>query len=112
MPNFASMPNYQGFGLLTILLGWFPLCAFIGYMFERRKDKAKAAPIELAEIIVDPVAPAPPHVHILDIDRSKITVTEIGGILATCIIAGCEEAVYISPGLATAYIGEAAELRR
>jgi hypothetical protein len=47
----------------------------------------------------DPVAPTPAHLCMIDNERSNITVTDRGGIHATCIVAGCGRAVYIAPGV-------------
>jgi hypothetical protein len=87
----------NGFGALQILLlvGWFPTCGFIGYLLGRRIKREKA----------DPIAPTPVHVHILDLERSEITVTDIGGITGRCIIAGCGDAFYIAPSLARINVG-------
>jgi hypothetical protein len=49
-------------------------------------------------------APTPEHVHIVDMDRGEIRISETGGIHARCAIAGCEEPVYISPNLARLHV--------
>ncbi len=104
--SWEKLPNLYGFFAAGALLLWFPLCGYVGYRLTR---KVKPAPIEDKP---DAVAPAPLHVHILDLERSDPTVTDIGGVLARCVVAGCEESVYIAPSLARSYVGEALELRR
>jgi hypothetical protein len=92
--------NYAGLSCSAFLLLYFPFCGFLGW-FIRRKQAAA-----IARLRPDPVAPPPVHVHILDLERSKIHVTDIGGVFAHCIVAGCEESIYIAPGMARSSVAE------
>jgi hypothetical protein len=96
--------NIAGLLCIAFLVLWFPLCGFVGHQLKKRQAKKQDRP--------DPVAPTPPHVHILDIDRSEITITEAGGVLARCILAGCKESVYIAPNLGNTFIVESVEVRK
>lgn len=90
------MKNLFGLMQLVLLVGWFPVCGFVGYLFHRR----------IRRDTPDPVAPTPVHVHILDLERSDVTVTDIGGICGRCVIAGCGDAFYIAPSLARVNVGK------
>lgn len=89
------------------------------YTFRFRNSKSDeithsaASPVSLFRAInANPMPQAPKHVHILDSTRDDITITDAGGIHARCIIAGCQEAVYISPTFASLQIGQVMETRR
>jgi hypothetical protein len=99
--------NPMGFFLIAVLLAWFPACGFIGHWLTR-DVKVVAEPRPKG----DPVAPTPKHVHVLDLDRGEITVTDAGGVLARCAVAGCGEAVYVARNLAQLYVAEAFEVHR
>lgn len=97
------------FGLVLIM----PVAGLIGGMIERSKTprwrKKFGATTEFAGVLwknlgrvpQQETAATPPHVHIIDATRTEITLTEIGGIHARCVVAGCNEAVYIAPGVLT-----------
>ena len=38
------------------------------------------------------------HVHIMDVDRSNITVTDSGRVFGRCAVAGCEEPILLGNG--------------
>jgi hypothetical protein len=90
------MKNLFGLAQLVLLVGWFPTCGLVGYFLSRRIRRDKP----------DPVAPTPVHVHIVDLERSEITISDIGGIYGRCIVAGCGEAFYIAPSLARVNVGK------
>jgi hypothetical protein len=95
--------NLGGIALIVFLILFFPLCGLYGWAVTRQR-RAVANRIEPAFLQPDPVAPPPIHVHILDLERSDPRVTDIGGVIAQCIVAGCQETVYIAPSLAKSYI--------
>jgi hypothetical protein len=99
--------NYFGMLADVALVLWFPACGFIGHWYggKVRREMAARRPFLVAE----PVAPTPHHVHILDMDRSQISVTDAGGIHARCCVAGCGEPVYVAPNLSRMYIAETTE---
>lgn len=116
--------NVAGVVSLVSIVGWFPTCGVIGWLFSRKAKKRMAKVVwidqpnighelcmNISAMHRDPVAPAPLHVHIIDMERGEITVTDAGGVHAHCAIAGCKESFYISPNLAQLYVVAGAEVR-
>lgn len=111
--------NLAGIFQCVVLVFFFPVCGFFGWLLERRGNGvATRVASELFRVsftaeakapsvvsLGDPVAPTPKHLHILEMERSAITITEAGGIHARCVVAGCGEAVYIAPNLAAVDVG-------
>lgn len=100
--------NVGGLCFVVLICAFFPVVGTIGWLIDRKRYRRSVAvqpnfsqPVKPARMPPrpDPVAPTPAHVHILDADRSEITVTDIGAVLGTCIVAGCRESIYIAPGV-------------
>jgi hypothetical protein len=102
LSHFWNDYNISGIAFCLAIVLFYPACVLFGRWLNT-PDKPKAPRIRP---IGDPVAPAPSHVHIVDMDRSKVHVTDTGAIIGRCAIAGCEEPIYIAPNLAGTYVGD------
>ena len=65
----------------------------------RRKEKKTQPAEDAGKGLLDSSTYKPVnHVHIMDIDRSNITVTDSGRVFGRCAIAGCEEPILLGNG--------------
>lgn len=128
MNNLWQEWNWAGIGFCSAVVLFMPVCGAVGWWLKRPSRAERSARMVQADFQArwntkasDPkgtradygstfqVAPTPKHVHILDMDRGDIRISDTGGVHARCAVAGCEEPVYIAPNLARLHVGQEVE---